>query len=110
MLLASERELEERAHALARGLAPHLAAGLGAKVERADAPVGGGSLPGFTLPSFVVALAGAPSAAQLAAALRGASPAVLARTQGARVLLDVRTLLPGDEAHVVRALASLRAG
>jgi L-seryl-tRNA(Ser) seleniumtransferase len=109
MLLASEAELEERAEALAAQLGPLLADGLSAKAERAEAPVGGGSLPGFTLPSFAVALAGAPSPAQLAAALRSASPAVLARTQGERVLLDVRTLLPGDEAHVVSALTTLRA-
>jgi len=32
---------------------------------------------------------------------------VLARVQDARVLLDVRTLLAGDDAEVVRALTSL---
>ena len=109
MLLAPEAELEARADALAAQLAPRLPAGLGVKVVRCDAPVGGGSLPGFTLPSFALALAGAQSAAQLAFALRGASPAVLARTQGERVLLDVRTLLADEEQHVVRALTSLRA-
>jgi seryl-tRNA(Sec) selenium transferase len=65
-------------------------------------------LPGFTLPSFAVALSGGPRAAQLAAALRAAQPAVLARTQGERVLLDVRTLLEGDAARIAQALASLR--
>ena len=109
MLLAPEAELEARADALAAQLAPRLPAGLSVKVVRCDAPVGGGSLPGFTLPSFALALAGAQSAAQLAFALRGASPAVLARTQGERVLLDVRTLLADEEQHVVRALTSLRA-
>jgi L-seryl-tRNA(Ser) seleniumtransferase len=108
MLLAPESELSARAQALAARLTPVLPPGLGARVERTDAPVGGGSLPGFTLPSWAVAIAGAPSAARIAAALRGASPAVLARTQGERVLLDVRTLLAGDEARVASAVAALR--
>jgi L-seryl-tRNA(Ser) seleniumtransferase len=108
MLLAAERELASRAHALAARLAPLLPAGVSAQVERSDAPVGGGSLPGFTLPSFAVAIRGARSAGAVAAALRGASPAVLTRTQEECVLLDVRTLLPGDEAHVASAFASVR--
>ncbi len=106
MLLAAESELELRATALAARLAPVAPRGLRVSVVPCDAPVGGGSLPGFTLPSFAVALDGAASAAQLAAALRHATPAVLARTQGERVLLDVRTLLTGDEGHVVSALTA----
>jgi L-seryl-tRNA(Ser) seleniumtransferase len=107
MLLAAESELEARAEALAALLARCLPAGLRAGVIRTDAPVGGGSLPGFTLPSFAVALDGAPSASKLALALRSAAPAVLARTQGERVLLDVRTLLAGDEAQLVAAFTAL---
>ncbi len=106
MLLAPESELEARAAALAAQLAPVAPRGLRVTVVRTDAPVGGGSLPGFTLPSFAVALDGAASAAQLAAALRHAAPAVLARTQGERVLLDVRTLLSDDDRHVVSALTT----
>ncbi len=107
MLLAPEAELEARAHALAAQLAPHAPQGVRIAVVRTEAPVGGGSLPGFTLPSFAVALEGLP-ATQLAAALRSASPAVLARTQGERVLLDVRTLLSDDESQLVSALTALR--
>jgi len=108
MLLAGAAELEARAHALAARLAPVAPRGLRVSVEPSDAPVGGGSLPGFTLPSFAVALDGAPSASQLAHALRSASPAVLARTQDERLLLDVRTLLADDETHIASALGALR--
>ncbi|MFI5317945.1 MAG: L-seryl-tRNA(Sec) selenium transferase [Myxococcota bacterium] len=108
MLLATEGELEMRASALAKQLAPLAMPGACLSLTRTDSPVGGGSLPGFTLPSFAVAIDGAASASQLAAALRSASPAVLARTQGERVLLDVRTLLAGDEAHIASALRALR--
>ncbi|HEU4428726.1 MAG TPA: L-seryl-tRNA(Sec) selenium transferase [Myxococcota bacterium] len=109
MLLASEAELEARARSLATQVGAAAAAhGLRATPERSEAPVGGGSLPGFTLPSFAVALDGARSASQLSAALRAASPAVLARVHDGRVLLDVRTLLAGDDALVVSALTALR--
>jgi len=109
MLLASEAELEARARSLAAQLGGAAAAhGLRATPERTEAPVGGGSLPAFTLPSFAVALDGAPSASRLAAALRGASTPVLARVHGERVLLDVRTLLGGDDALVVSALTAPR--
>jgi L-seryl-tRNA(Ser) seleniumtransferase len=107
MLLAPESELAKRAEALAALLAGRLPPGVRASVVRSEAPVGGGSLPGLTLPSWAVALDAAGSAAQLAAALRSARPAVLARTQDERVLLDVRTLLDGEEADVARALAEV---
>jgi L-seryl-tRNA(Ser) seleniumtransferase len=108
MLLASDAELAARARALAAQLGAAAAAlGLRATPQHTDAPVGGGSLPGFALPSWAVALDGATSAAQLASALRRASPAVLARVHGERVLLDVRTLLAGDDALVVSALTAL---
>ena len=107
MLLAPEAELEARAHALAALLAPCAPRGVRVAVVRSEAPVGGGSLPGFTLPSFAVALEGVP-ASQLAAALRNASPAVLARTQDERVLLDVRALLSDDEHQLASAFRSLR--
>jgi L-seryl-tRNA(Ser) seleniumtransferase len=108
MLLASDAELAARARALAAQLGAAAAAlGLRATPQHTDAPVGGGSLPGFALPSWAVALDGATSAAQLASALRRASPAVLARVHGERVLLDVRTLLAGDDALVLSALTAL---
>ncbi len=107
MLLAPEAALERRARELAAQLAPLAPRGLALSVERTEAPVGGGSLPGFALPSFAVVLSSSAGAARLAAALREARPAVLARTQGERALLDVRTLLPGDEAHIASAVHSL---
>jgi L-seryl-tRNA(Ser) seleniumtransferase len=108
MLLAPEPELAARAEALAARLRPLAPAGLRISLARTDAPVGGGSLPGFTLPSHGVALEAPSGATRLAAALRCAEPAVLARIEGARVLLDVRTLLDGDEARVASAVSSLR--
>ncbi len=101
----------ERVEVRARGLAAQLAKTGGPEpepleigVERARSPVGGGSLPGFELDTWVVSLRAAGGAARLAARLRHAPVPVLSRVRDDRVLLDPRTLLPGDEAEIAAAL------
>ncbi len=98
-------ELMARARALAERLADLGTEGveLGCLPERAF--VGGGTLPGFALDSWVVTVSSrVRSAAALAAQLRVGDPPVVARVRDGRVLLDVRTLLPGDEGRVEAAL------
>ena len=74
------------------------------------ATVGGGSLPGETLPSFGLALA-ARSADRLLAALRAGDPAVVGRIEDGRVVLDLRTVDPASDDELAAALAAaLRAG
>jgi L-seryl-tRNA(Ser) seleniumtransferase len=73
-------------------------------LEETRAPVGGGSLPGFELPSCAVTLRGAMDAEPLCAALRRGPVPVLARVRDDRVQLDARTLLPGDEDALASAL------
>ena len=64
------------------------------------ATLGGGSLPGETLPTTVVVLPGSISAA----ALRRGQPAVISRTRGQRVLLDFRTVFEDQEAALLSAV------
>jgi L-seryl-tRNA(Ser) seleniumtransferase len=104
-LLAPLPELEARGRALAERLAA--VAGDTARIaaEPDRARVGGGTLPGLTLDTWVVSVASPlVSAERLAAGLRAATVAVVARVHDGRVLLDVRTLLPGDEARIEAAL------
>ncbi len=68
------------------------------------ATIGGGSLPGETLPSFGLAVS-AGRADRLLAALRDGHPAVLGRIEGGRVVLDLRTVDPAADADVAGALA-----
>lgn len=78
---------------------------LGAAVEvvPTTAVVGGGSLPGQTLPSFAIALAGdAPD--DLAARLRLGVPHVVPRTVDGRVAVDTRTVLPGQDEQLIAAV------
>ncbi len=68
--------------------------------------MGSGSLPTQSLPTRLVALAPrCQSAAALAKRLRQGSPSVIARVKADQVLIDPRTLLEGDEAILIEAVA-----
>jgi L-seryl-tRNA(Ser) seleniumtransferase len=84
-------------------------AGLDADVAPGESTVGGGSLPGATLPTHTVTL-GCADVAGIAAALRVHEPAVIGRIAAGRLVLDPRTVLPGQEATLLAAVtACLRA-
>ena len=108
MIAASAEELDARARAVAE------AAGASARVVDGESTVGGGSLPGDTLPTRLVSIdadAAPGGAEELARRLRTGAPAALGRIEGGRLLLDLRTVLPGQDAALGRALeAALRAG
>jgi len=72
-------------------------------VRAALSAIGGGSLPGETLPTFVLSI-DTPHPDTLAARLRAADPPVIARVEDGAVLLDPRTVLPDEDEHVVAAL------
>ena len=85
-----------------RARAERIAAMLGdvAAVVSCQSAIGGGSLPGETLPSFAVALTGA-SPDDLARRLRLGTPPVIGRIADGRLLLDMRTVLEEQEAALV---------
>lgn len=96
--------VEERARTLRARLGEVAGPRVELGLEETRAPVGGGSLPGFELPSFAVTLRAAGGAEALCARLRRGPVPVLARVRDERVQLDARTLLPGDEDAVVASL------
>jgi len=71
---------------------------LGGQAVETHSAIGGGSLPGQTQPSWAVALDSGSGADRLASALRHASTPVVARIEDDRVLLDLRTVLPEQDA------------
>jgi L-seryl-tRNA(Ser) seleniumtransferase len=103
MLHTPLSEVEESARRLAERIG-EVAPGLSASVAASVARSGGGTLPLYEIPSRAVRLGG-EDAGDLAQRLRAAAPPVIGRVHEGRVWLDVRTLLPGDEAAVVRAVA-----
>ena len=81
------------------------AAGLSATTAPDESFIGGGSLPGESLPTRVVAIEPGPAGAEaLAARLRAATPPVIGRLHDGRLLLDPRTVLAGQGEAVVRAI------
>ncbi|HEV8633254.1 MAG TPA: L-seryl-tRNA(Sec) selenium transferase [Chloroflexota bacterium] len=70
------------------------AAGIDAEVVASESAVGGGSLPGETLPTRALAVTPGDSAEALARRLRRADPPLVARIERDRVLVDPRTVLP----------------
>jgi L-seryl-tRNA(Ser) seleniumtransferase len=106
MLGAPLAEIEARAARLCSRLQEGLgrAGGL-IEVRAVNSAVGGGAAPDVTLPSRALALKPADrSAESLARFLREASPPVIARIEDDAVLLDLRTVLPGEEDEIERIL------
>ncbi|RLC84810.1 MAG: L-seryl-tRNA(Sec) selenium transferase, partial [Chloroflexi bacterium] len=79
-------------------------AGIEAEIVDGASTVGGGSLPGETLPTKLVALP-VPHPDQLADALRAADPPVIARIEEDRLVLDPRTVVPEEERELLRIVA-----
>jgi len=93
MITTTRETLDARATRWAERLR---AAYLDATVIDAESTIGGGSLPGETLPTRAVALTVASPDA-FAARLRAHTPPILARIEADRIVLDPRTVLPNEE-------------
>ncbi len=102
MLAADEATLAARAERLAAGIGDR------ARVIRAVAKVGGGTLPLLELEGPVVAVEVEPEA--LAQALRENEPPVIARIRDGQVLLDPRTLTDEDVPLVAGAVRDALGG
>ena len=109
MLAATRAEIERRARAFVRRARPRLRqSSLSFEIVEGRSAVGGGSAPTTHPPTALVALAHARlSAAALEEYLRRARPPVVARILDGRVVLDLRTVSPGEEAELLDALAGL---
>jgi len=104
MLGTSADEIRRRADALAAALRARRP-GLQVAVVDGASAVGGGAAPAVELPTALVAVRH-PSLSPdgLAEALRLGPRPVLARIADGRVLLDLRTVLPGEEEALAQAL------
>ncbi|MEX0761025.1 MAG: L-seryl-tRNA(Sec) selenium transferase [Dehalococcoidia bacterium] len=79
------------------------AAKMGA-VRESESAIGGGSLPGQTLPTFVLAIRPGIGPDEFCAHLRQAATPVIARIEDDEVLLDPRTVMDGEDNPVIEAL------
>ena len=101
MISQDESTLQKRAKKWARKLG---GLGLAAQVVPGRSTVGGGSLPGETLPTRLVALdVDSPDA--VSANLRAGDPPAITRIEDGRLVLDPRTVMPEQEAALLRLVA-----
>jgi L-seryl-tRNA(Ser) seleniumtransferase len=77
-----------------------------ATIESSIASIGGGSLPGETLPSVALSLGGI-NADELAHHLRTGNPRVFPIIRGEKVLIDLRTVLPEQDEPLARRIVEV---
>lgn len=99
MLAASSEELRRKAEALSARLEGE---GVPVGVVPTAGAVGGGTFPGVELESWAVELRPDEGVDRLASALRSGDPPVVGRIVDDALLLDVRTVLPGQSDALVR--------
>jgi L-seryl-tRNA(Ser) seleniumtransferase len=73
------------------------------EVIAGQSTVGGGSLPGESLPTFLLALS-VKNPDRLLEAMRSSQPPVVARVWEERVVLDPRTVLPAQDKNLLSVL------
>lgn len=107
MMRLTEEAIDERAEHLMRKLrisSPQLYIA----VVATRSVIGGGSAPGATLPTRALAVSSPDiSADSIAQQLRAWAMPIIARVEEGRVLLDLRTVEPAQDAEILKAVESL---
>jgi L-seryl-tRNA(Ser) seleniumtransferase len=104
MISTQPKHISSRAASWVSKLQAH---GIPARTQRGESTVGGGSLPGETLPTTLLALDAAHiplPLEELAKRLRLRRTPLIARIHHDTLLLDPRTVLPEQDKEMVRAL------
>ena len=99
MLSQNEEQLKQRVESWCS----QLNAG---QVIKGLSTIGGGSLPGETLPTFLLQLS-VKSPNKLLKALRENRPAIIARIQDGSLVLDPRTVHPDEDKVIINSLKHL---
>lgn len=100
MLRTTENEMRARASAYVQELPD-------AQVVSSIAYAGGGSLPQSAIASIALSLEPKHGADRAATRLRRATPPIVARIENGRLLLDLRTVAPEQDALVIAALREI---
>lgn len=107
MMRLAKDEIGKRAEALAVGLSSPL---LQATIIEGESIIGGGAAPSSVLPTRLLALTcDRLSADELAARMRNSDPPIIARVEEGRVVLDLRTVFPKQDALIAETLARISA-
>jgi L-seryl-tRNA(Ser) seleniumtransferase len=115
MMRLSKEEIGQRAEAVIKKISnpnPNLNLNpkLRAEIIDSESLLGGGSAPSSVLPTRVIAITcEGLSADELASRLRSSDPAIVARVDEGRVLLDLRTVFPEQDAILAEAILRIAA-
>ena len=101
-LIEPSSSLRARAEDIALALAART---VRVTVEASRAPLGGGATPQWELPSVAVVLSGTNDES-IYRRLLAARPAVVPRRENGRLVFDLRSVAPEEDAFVVEAIAS----
>ena len=106
MIQLSPEAIAARAERLAERIAAQ--PGFSVKIEDGESVIGGGSTPGQSLPTKLVAATHARHSAQeIEALLRRNSPPIIARLERDRVLLDLRAVFEDQDEEIAQAFERL---
>jgi L-seryl-tRNA(Ser) seleniumtransferase len=94
-------DIEKRARVLSKAI------GKTASVVDGRSMIGGGSIPGGTLPTRLVSIACRGKAQKLADELRKGSPSGIGRIEENNLILDPRTVLPEEDELLTKSLTSV---
>ncbi len=105
MMRMSKGEIGKRAEAVAEKVS---SSRLRAEVIDGESVIGGGAAPSAVLPTRLLAVTcEGLSAEEISARLRASDPAIVARVEEGRVLLDLRTVFPEQDRVVTGSLEKL---
>jgi len=108
MMRLSKDEIARRAETIVSSVASAQLKRLKLELLDGESVIGGGAAPSAVLPTRLIALTHVDlSADELSARLRASTPPVIARVEEGRILLDLRTVFPEQDANLATALASL---
>lgn len=100
-----KRDAEELASKIRAILPEPYGQDINVDVERCISRVGGGASPDAELPSWAVSLRLANgSVVELEEFLRNCNPPIIVRIDNDRILMDLRTILPGDDKYIAEAI------
>jgi L-seryl-tRNA(Ser) seleniumtransferase len=106
MIRATPEEIALRSERLARRISAR--PGLSAQLVDGESVIGGGSAPGQTLPTRLIAVTHERLGAQnLEAWLRKCSPPIVARVERDHLLMDLRTVFEDEEDAIAQAFERL---
>ncbi len=99
--------LEERAEKVKQELKDF---GIDILTEKSNSPIGGGSLPGQTLPTILLSVKTAMPSQSQAKRFRQENPPIIGRIEKDKFFLDLRTVFPHQDKKIIESLKNVFVG